>query len=942
MMNSNTKRKNRSNATSKPSRPKGPLDKNVSVHVEGVYSNARFMHGAASLVGCIVQVQAKDGKVFEGVFKTFSPKMELVLVMPYKVDMKSANITPIHGLCENLNSFITNYTAQDFATEKLIFNLEDVVMINAVNVDLDYATRGFTDSSISKFNGQVFEKELEPWEGPLEGFDGPVSLDSDKGDTKNGWDANEMFRTNAEKYGVTSTYDCTLQGYTVPLEPKNTEEYKKQEAKAMKIAQEIESSQQHRLRIALENGDEEERYSAVMRPSENTQTSSKYVPPQRRRNIPVSKPVRNVAPPSSLHSLKSTQHSGPSAHSHGHKSAASSPSPVSNSVSTPPPNHGPVKLTLCTQSPVIPTQQQPVSPRQPHHTPQYQESKEMRVNGGKVSQSKYKTEESRVIPPTENKENIPSVPQVTNNAAVTSQPVTTVAKPSEKKKDQDRKGGNQKGRDEQLAEFKKFSSDFRLMEEPKEQREQHRDSTKQKPEPTTVTQEPKATSRDMYEKEREKIKEQEKELAATEPETTVVSDNTTKSSNLNPNAKEFTLNPNAKSFTPRTPVPAVTPPTPATVQQHRMHTQSPVVALPQQPMMLGMGQPAFTTMQHQYLVSSPGNMSLTPQFPQAVGVSQGQRFRKTHQIAVQQRHDIAPSVHVAAATGQPILAPAAIPTPPQLTMPYSSQGMMPGGGPQPGLPYAQIYSVLPQMMSPQPVGMVPTSHTVTYGEYPQMTGHVYMSPHMRAMGHNPHPHGVPVSAVQNMLPQASSGPHSAPSTPQSQTPGTPLHAPSPVHQQPAGGPHVTPAQTPTPTGQPGPTHTPQPVVYSQMMPQPSMQPGHHNPNTSQAPHLNQNHPHPHHNSFSGTPQSMILMSHTPHHSVASSGHHALQGHPIHGHNPGNHAGTPTHVIPHMPMNIIPTSGTMGPTPMVSAPFVAHPQGTSQGQPNPVPTYPHSQ
>ncbi|XP_013784942.1 ataxin-2-like, partial [Limulus polyphemus] len=229
-----------------------------SVTVVGVYCNTRFMHSVASLVVCIVQVQTKDGSITEGVFKTFSPQMELVLEMPYKVD-------------KTLSSFINNFNTQDYAPEQLIFYLEDVVLVNAVNVDLDYATKGkgFTDSSIRKFNGQIVERELEPWEGPPKVFDGTVSLESNE-DTKNEWDPTEMFKTNAEKYGVTSTYDSTLQGYTVPLERKNTEEYKKQETKAVKIALEIENTQHHHARTALENGDEVERYSAVIRPTEES------------------------------------------------------------------------------------------------------------------------------------------------------------------------------------------------------------------------------------------------------------------------------------------------------------------------------------------------------------------------------------------------------------------------------------------------------------------------------------------------------------------------------------------------------------------------------------------------------------------------------------------------------------------------------------------------
>ncbi|XP_013786371.2 ataxin-2-like [Limulus polyphemus] len=452
IMNSNIKRKNRPNATSKPVRPKGPQEKSVTV--EGVYCNTRFMHSAASIVGCIVQVQTKDGSITEGVFKTFSPKMELVLEMPYKVDKKAAKVSSIHNLDPSLGSFINNFNTQDYAPEKLIFSLEDVVLVNAVNVDLDYATKckGFTDSSISKFNGQIVERELEPWEGPPEVFDGTVSLESND-DTKNGWDPNEMFKTNAEKYGVTSTYDSTLQGYTVPLERKNTEEYKQQEAKAVKIALEIENTQQHHARTALENGDEEERYSAVIRPTENMHNcSSRYVPPQRRRNIPGGKPVRNVTQPSSQNQSKLTHHAGAPVYPHNNgRFVASIPSPT-----VAPLNHDYSKPPLTSQTPVIPAQQRPMSP---HRAARFQESKKIRVNGNEMSQLNCRTEESKTAILTGN---LPIAGQNSSKATPVSQSVTSTVKPCEKKKDLEKNGGNQKGRDEQLAEFKRFSSDFRV------------------------------------------------------------------------------------------------------------------------------------------------------------------------------------------------------------------------------------------------------------------------------------------------------------------------------------------------------------------------------------------------------------------------------------------------------------------------------------------------
>jgi len=44
-----------------------------TVTPEGVYFNGRVMHATTSLVGCIGQIEVKDGTKYEGVFRTFSP-----------------------------------------------------------------------------------------------------------------------------------------------------------------------------------------------------------------------------------------------------------------------------------------------------------------------------------------------------------------------------------------------------------------------------------------------------------------------------------------------------------------------------------------------------------------------------------------------------------------------------------------------------------------------------------------------------------------------------------------------------------------------------------------------------------------------------------------------------------------------------------------------------
>jgi PAB1-binding protein PBP1 len=73
-----------------------------------------------------------------------------------------------------------------------------------------------TDTEISRFDGRqtIRDKELVPWEA--ECGDSLEELEDHNNGTnaQNGWDPDDMFKTNEERFKVRSTYEPTLKDYT--------------------------------------------------------------------------------------------------------------------------------------------------------------------------------------------------------------------------------------------------------------------------------------------------------------------------------------------------------------------------------------------------------------------------------------------------------------------------------------------------------------------------------------------------------------------------------------------------------------------------------------------------------------------------------------------------------------------------------------------------------
>jgi len=229
-----------------------------------------------NLIGTHLRVETKSKEEFEGVLNCFSPDFEIVLGVAHKIDPASPDIVDV-----------------DTIENQMVFRLADVVRYTATDVDLDFGVKETfqTDTQISqsKLNGgETPMRELEMW---MPEDDGGCAIEDDDLTSNNGWSANDMFAKNEERFGLKTSYDPQMSAYTTTLNKDRIDS--EAESRAARIAASIESEARSRNNAELENGDEEEAFSAVVRPGDrrhgrerespgDEKHSSAYVPPGKR------------------------------------------------------------------------------------------------------------------------------------------------------------------------------------------------------------------------------------------------------------------------------------------------------------------------------------------------------------------------------------------------------------------------------------------------------------------------------------------------------------------------------------------------------------------------------------------------------------------------------------------------------------------------------------
>ncbi len=126
-----------------------------------------------------LQIRLSNGKIFEGIFSTFSPQLEVVLELVHTVDPERPDVIDVKTVSREVvfgPQLIVTMSSKDVEVPLSLpigcrlcwscgFRRDNSFLIG--RRQLDYARKDSfaTDAFISqRFNGQSGEKELEPWE----------------------------------------------------------------------------------------------------------------------------------------------------------------------------------------------------------------------------------------------------------------------------------------------------------------------------------------------------------------------------------------------------------------------------------------------------------------------------------------------------------------------------------------------------------------------------------------------------------------------------------------------------------------------------------------------------------------------------------------------------------------------------------------------------------
>ncbi|KAL8728979.1 MAG: hypothetical protein Q9166_005074 [cf. Caloplaca sp. 2 TL-2023] len=282
------------------SQPKASSQKpatNMEMGNADKHAHDRLVFLMANFMGLPASVTVKNGDVFSGVFFGSSfENNELGCLLQMVQKVKSSDQAETNGDHEVHGEYIGS--GENHA---MSFDMKDVIdlAIEGVTFDnrdkvLNGATGGFrTDSDITGNLGPG-ERNLQRWE-PAAATEVDMTLEGAEGS----WD---QFQANEQRFGLKSDYDENI--YTTSID-RSHPDYRRREADALRIAQEIEGGQADNAHVREERGinhpedavDEEDngvRRQAADYPPLHSNQGNRYMPPARRP--PTGKPTVAGAP----------------------------------------------------------------------------------------------------------------------------------------------------------------------------------------------------------------------------------------------------------------------------------------------------------------------------------------------------------------------------------------------------------------------------------------------------------------------------------------------------------------------------------------------------------------------------------------------------------------------------------------------------------------------
>ncbi|RLM79170.1 polyadenylate-binding protein-interacting protein 4 isoform X1 [Panicum miliaceum] len=264
------------------------------------HSRDRLIYVLTQLIGHHVDVHVKNGSIISGIFHATNSDKDFGVVLKMALVIKDGSARgQIYG---------ADVVKKP---ETMIIPARELVQVFAKDVALggDELPKGpghdkrkdlLIDSAISRTH-YLEERELERW-APDEGDSECIELEKYDRKGNRSWD---QFETNAALFGVKSTFNEEI--YTTKLE--RGPHMRELEKHASRIAREIEGEDTKDIHLAEERGlflgddldhDEEIKYSAVRRDTDNSKYKSFTNVPNSTRHVDSFNRTANIDPKDSL------------------------------------------------------------------------------------------------------------------------------------------------------------------------------------------------------------------------------------------------------------------------------------------------------------------------------------------------------------------------------------------------------------------------------------------------------------------------------------------------------------------------------------------------------------------------------------------------------------------------------------------------------------------